>query len=63
MFKNRLERIKNMMQIMHITLIFYVQLPVAYISSLVLTFFNIFYVCFFNHFLGFFQAKCWGFSS
>jgi len=34
MFKNRLERIKNMMQIMHITLIFYVQVPVAYISSL-----------------------------
>jgi len=28
------------MQIMHNTLIFYVQVPVAYISSLILTFFK-----------------------
>jgi len=36
---SRLEFVKNVMQIMHNTLIFYVQVPVAYISSLILTFF------------------------
>jgi len=35
------------MKIMYNTLIFYVQVPVAYISSLILTFLNILYVCFF----------------
>jgi len=40
MFKNGLELVKNSMQIMHITLVFfYVQEPVACISSLILTFF------------------------
>jgi len=43
MFKNGLELFKNVMQAMHTTLISYVQVPVAYISSLVL-------VCF-EHFL------------
>jgi len=33
MFKNRFELVKNMMQIMHITIInFYVQVPVAYVQ-------------------------------
>jgi len=32
---------------MHNTLIFYVQVPVAYISSFVFDFFNVLYVCFF----------------
>jgi len=40
MFKNRLELVKNLMQIMHITLIFVQEVPVVYISSLVLTFFK-----------------------
>ena len=35
------------MKIMYNTLIFYVQVLVAYISSLILTFLNILYVCFF----------------
>jgi len=48
MFKNRLELFKILMQIMHITLIFYVQVLMAYISSSILTFFKHF-VC-----LGFF---------
>jgi len=51
MFKNRLELVKNLMQIMHITLSFYVQeAPLAYISSLVLTFYNILYVLVFLSF-------------
>ena len=41
---------------MHNTLIFYVQVPIAYISSLILTFFNILYVCFFIIFC-FFEGK------
>jgi len=32
------------MQILHNTFIFYVEVPVAYISSFILTFFNILYV-------------------
>ena len=46
---------------MHNPLIFYVQVPVAYISSLILTFLNILYVCFFIIFCFFFQGKFWGF--
>jgi len=44
MFKNSLELVKNLMQIMHNTLNFYVQAPVAYISSFILTFYKHF-VC------------------
>jgi len=47
---------------MHITSIFNVQvLVVAYISRLVLLFFDILHVSFF-FFLGFFQGQFWGFS-
>jgi len=42
--QNSHELVKNLIQIMHNTLIFCVQVPVAYISSLILTFFNILYV-------------------
>jgi len=49
------------MEIMHNTVIFYVQVPVAYISRLIVAFFKQFYVCFFYHFLFFFQGKFWGF--
>ena len=45
------------MQIIHITLIFTVQIPVAYISRLVLLLFNILYVCFFCYFLFFFKVN------
>jgi len=36
--RNRLELVENLMQIMYIILISYVHLPVAYVSSSVLTF-------------------------
>jgi len=38
---------------------FYVQVPLAYISSLVLTYLNILYVCFFYYFLVFFFITEW----
>jgi len=49
MFENRLELVENLMQIMHFTLIFHVQVLVTYISRawLVLTFLTFFYVLFF----------------
>jgi len=53
MFKNGLERVKNLMQIMHMTLISHVQVPVAYVSSLVLAFLNILNVWVFYYFLFF----------
>jgi len=50
------------MQIIHNTLIFYVQVPVTYISSFILKFFlNILYVWLFVSFSVFFQGKYWGF--
>jgi len=49
------------MQIMHDTLIFYVQVPVAYISSLILTFLKHFVCLFFLSFSLFFQGKFGGF--
>jgi len=62
MFKNRLELVKNMMHNTYY-LNFYVQVPVACISSSVLTFFKRFECLFFYDFLGFFQGKFWGFCS
>jgi len=61
MFKIALNFVENLMQIMHNTLIFYVQLPVGYISNLNLNFLQHFVCLFFYHFLGFFQGKFWGF--
>jgi len=49
------------MQIMHNTFIFYVQVPVAYISSFILTFFKYLYFWRFLSFSEFFQGKFWGF--
>ena len=50
MFQNRLELVKNLMQIMHITLIF------------ILTSLNILYASGFYYFV-LFHGKFWGFSS
>jgi len=47
---------------MHIALFSYVQVPVAYISSLVLIFFNILYIWAFLSFSEIFEGKLWGFS-
>jgi len=55
MFKNRLELVKNLMQINAYYLNFYVQVPLAYISSLVLTFLYILYVWVFLLLSGFFS--------
>jgi len=53
MFKNRLGLVKNLMQIIHITLRSYVQVRVAYVLILFLTFLNIFvYLFFYYYFLG-----------
>jgi len=47
---------------MHNTLIFYVQVPVAYISSFILNFSKTFCMSgVFYNFLFFFQGKFWGF--
>jgi len=47
MFKIRLKLVTNLTQIMHITLSFYVELLVAYISSFILTSFKYFVYLFF----------------
>jgi len=49
------------MQTMHNTLIFYVQVPAAHISSTILTFFKHFVCLFFLSFSVLFQGKFWGF--
>jgi len=46
---------------MHNTLIFYAQVPVAYISSFILTFFKHLYVWRFLSFSGLFQGTFWSF--
>jgi len=51
------------MQITQITLIFYVQVPLTYVSSVVLTFFLHFVCLFFFVIFFFFQGKFWGISS
>jgi len=62
MFKNSLELVNNMMQIMHY-LNFYVQVPAACVLSLVLNLFKHFVCLGFLLFSVFFQSKFWVFSS
>jgi len=50
-----------MMHIMYHTLIFCVQVPVAYLSSLISTFLKTFFMSGFLSFSFFFQGKFWGF--
>jgi len=57
MFKNRLELVKNLMQINAYYLNFYVQVPLAYISSLVLTFYTFCMSGFFVTFWFFFKVN------
>jgi len=48
------------MQILHNTLIFFVEVPVANTFFVFLFFISFCMSCVFNHFLGFFQGKFWG---
>jgi len=64
MFKNRFELVKNMMQIMRITLILMCKPSTSSVHfKFGFDFFNILYVCEFLLFSVFFQGEFWGVSS